>query len=282
MIEHGASGALTEKNWLLEMLKKFDHPSTALWRAVEARHIQALLSEMVFEAPILDLGCGNGKFSSAIFAPEKLDIGLDTSEWDIARAGQSTVYETVMVGDARCLPFQNESFNVVFSNCVLEHIRRIDEVLNEVSRVLKADGAFIFTAPSDSFGDYLFVHVFLETIGLKKFARWYSKKRNQLLNHYNCYDPMTWKHKIMNVGLNVLKARYYLSKSTVEIWDFWAICIFLLRILGVFKTRASALLLSKSRKIRISVFRRILYGYYSQNRETGGALLIVAKRTKNK
>jgi len=112
---------LEEKNWLLEMLKQFDHPSTALWRDVEARRLRAILSDIIFEAPILDLRCGDGKLGT---------------------------YVELILGDARGLPFRDENFNFVFSNCVVEHIAGTDRVLHEVSRILNKDRIFIFTVPS--------------------------------------------------------------------------------------------------------------------------------------
>lgn len=273
---------LWEKDWMLEMLKQFDHPSTALWRAVEARCICALLSKIVLKNPILDLGCGEGKFSSTIFSRGRVDIGLDISKDDVSKAKKSTTYKGVIVGDARALPFRNESFNVVFSNSVVEHILGIDKVLAETSRVLKKDGMFIFTVPSNQFGNYLFLRMFLQKVGLKKLACWYSKKRNELLNHYNCYDVATWRHKIEDVGLNVVEFKYYLSKSTIRVWDFLAICIFLVRMLSIFKPRFTVLLLAKTKKIRTSIFKRILYKYYyDQNCGIGGGLLIAAKKTQD-
>ena len=64
--------------------------------------------------------------------------------------------EKVVVGDAKNLPFKNESFNLVLSLCTLEHLglgRYGDEIdfdadkkaLREIARVLKSGGSFIFT-----------------------------------------------------------------------------------------------------------------------------------------
>ena len=269
---------LREKDWLLEMLERFNHPSTALWRAVEARCIHSLLSKFILKDPALDLGCGDGKFSSTIFSRGIMNVGLDISKDDIIKAKKISVYEALIVGDAQTMPFRKESFRVVFSNCVIEHIPNVDKVLTEISKILKEDGVFIFTVPSERFGKYLFLHVLLQKIHLKKLAHWYSKKRNELLNHYNCYDPVTWKHKIESVGLNMVVSKYYLSKSAIQIWDFLAICIFIMRRVGIFRTAICSLLLAKTRKIRASVFKRLLYKYYNQNCKVGGGLLITTKK----
>lgn len=273
------SRALPEKDWMLEMLDQFDHPSTVLWRAVEARSIHLLLSKTALGVPVIDLGCGEGKLSSVIFGRGRMNVGLDMSKDDVAKAKKTGVYETLIVGDARAIPFRKGSFGGVFSNCVIEHIPKVEKVLVEISRILKEDGVFIFTVPSEQFGEYLFLHWVLQKIRLRKMADWYSGRRNELLSHHNCYDSVTWKSKIENVGLNMIGVRYYLSKSTIQIWDFLAICIFIMRRIGIFRTTVYSLLLNKSRKIRVAIFKKILYKYYDQDCQTGGGLLILAKKS---
>jgi hypothetical protein len=151
-------------------------------------------------------------------------------------------------------------------------------VLIEVSRILKKDGVFIFTVPSEQFGNYLFLHVLLEKMRFKKLAQWYSKRRNQLLNHYNCYAPETWKNQLESVGLNLVVSRYYLSKSAIQLWDFLAICIFIMQRVGILRTAWCNLLIAKTKRMRIFILKRLLYKYYRQNCKVGGALLIVAKK----
>jgi ubiquinone/menaquinone biosynthesis C-methylase UbiE len=283
MVEEGktqtVSTASPKKDCMLEMVELFDHPSTVLWRAVEARHILNLLSKITLGGPVLDLGCGEGMFSSTIFGRGKMDVGLDIFKDDIVKAKRLNSYKALIVADARALPFRCESFNVLFSNCVIEHIPRVDEVLSEVSRVLKSNGIFIFTVPSSSFSEYLFVSRLLRKIGLRKRARWYSEIRNKLLSHYNIFDLAVWQHKLMNANFNVAEFRYYLSKNAVSIWDFIALCIFAARRSGIFNFRILKLLLANSKGIRISIFKKILYKYYYQDCQIGGGLLIVAKRS---
>ena len=46
------------------------------------------------------------------------------------------------------LPFDNNSFDVVTMIAVLEHLEHPIEIMNEISRVLKPNGALIITVPS--------------------------------------------------------------------------------------------------------------------------------------
>ena len=270
--------ALPEKDWVSEMLNQFDHPSTVLWRAIEAKCVSNYISKIDLEKKlVLDLGCGEGKVSSTIFDGEADIIGLDISKEDIIKAKGRGNYRELIIGDAQRLPFSDRSVDTVFSNSVLEHIPGIFMVLKEVSRILQKNGKLVFTVPSDQFGNYLFLYVLAERLGLKGFARWYGKRRNQLLNHFHCYSPKVWECKLKKADLNMVYAKYYLSKSTIEVWDFLALCIFFVRIfMRKIPSRILNRLLDRTKNLRISFFRRTLRKYYLETCNVGGALTVVA------
>jgi ubiquinone/menaquinone biosynthesis C-methylase UbiE len=269
---------LRSKDLLFELLKEFQHPSTALWRAVEIRCIYDTLSEIAVKAPILDLGCGAGQVFAKIFSQKCMNIGLDLSKSDLRQAKRIAAYDGLVIGDARALPFREGFFKMVFSNSVIEHIPNVDKVLQEIFRILEREGVLIFTVPSEQFGDFLFFYVLFKKLFLKKTAQWYRKKRNALLNHYNCFDAVTWRLKIERTGLTAVVFKYYLSKSAIQMWDLMAFCIFAMRRVGITKTEVWGFLSSKTRKLQVSLFRGLLNSYYKQNCEVGGGLLIVAKR----
>jgi ubiquinone/menaquinone biosynthesis C-methylase UbiE len=56
----------------------------------------------------------------------------------------------VSIYDGHVLPFADESFDIVFSSSVLEHIHHVREFQYEIQRVLKADGMAIHILPSAS------------------------------------------------------------------------------------------------------------------------------------
>ncbi|MDR0449134.1 MAG: class I SAM-dependent methyltransferase [Rickettsiales bacterium] len=104
---------------------------------------------------ILDLGCGCGRTTINLFKLGYEDIvGLDLSDRFVEFAKNYSREHNLaiefMQGDARSLPFDGDSFDVaVFSfnglMCIPEQKNR-DKVLDEVRRVLKPGGKFIFTA----------------------------------------------------------------------------------------------------------------------------------------
>src|SRR6266542_2974275 len=114
--------------------------SGIIWRSWEI----AALSKIVLKRPVLDLGCGDGKFSKIVFA-QKLDYGLDISDLNINKAKKNYAYLEYFVASAANIPLPKQSVQTVFSNSVFEHIKNLDPVLSEISRILKPGGELIFT-----------------------------------------------------------------------------------------------------------------------------------------
>ena len=94
---------------------------------------------------ILDVGCGKG-FMLHDFAqliPEIMVAGVDISEYAIANAKEE-VKPFVKVGDARELPFENDSFDLVISITTVHNLERegCKKSLQELERV-SSGGKFI-------------------------------------------------------------------------------------------------------------------------------------------
>ena len=66
------------------------------------------------EASILDLCCGYGRFLKELSQYAKYSIGMDLSV-DLLRSVPPDLDVSLIQGDMRILPFQNETFNFVFS-----------------------------------------------------------------------------------------------------------------------------------------------------------------------
>ena len=80
----------------------------------------------------LDLSCGTrADIREVIEARGQRWIGMDNFEWP-----------GIVNGDAHCLPFHDNSFDVVFSAATFEHYKNPWTVAKEVKRVLKPGGIF--------------------------------------------------------------------------------------------------------------------------------------------
>ncbi len=102
------------------------------------------------QAPkILDAGCGAGKDSKAFHNLGIDVIGVDISKGLLSEARLRNPDITFIEGDLLDLPFENGSFDGLWSHASLVHLENLIDVkkaLSEFDRVLKTNGIlFIYT-----------------------------------------------------------------------------------------------------------------------------------------
>ena len=97
---------------------------------------------------VLDLGCGGGFMAEPLARQGAHVIGVDPSAPAIEAAkrhaqasGLSIDYR---VGTGEYLPVAESSVDIVVCVDVLEHVRDLDAVIDEIRRVLKPGGLFLF------------------------------------------------------------------------------------------------------------------------------------------
>ncbi|MEQ1798416.1 MAG: class I SAM-dependent methyltransferase [Lacibacter sp.] len=94
---------------------------------------------------VLDLGCGDGVteiFFEKYFSQFKIQ-GIDVSLKSIEEAQKRPISNTsFQIYNGHMIPYENESFDIVFVAGVLHHIDTADhqKVVNEIFRVLKPGG----------------------------------------------------------------------------------------------------------------------------------------------
>jgi ubiquinone/menaquinone biosynthesis C-methylase UbiE/uncharacterized protein YbaR (Trm112 family) len=103
---------------------------------------------------LLDIGCNWGRWSVAAAQKGYKPIGIDPSLDAVLAArrvsAQLGVEADFVVGDARFLPFSDNSFDTVFSYGVFQHFSKenVRISLDEVVRVLKQDGETLIQMPN--------------------------------------------------------------------------------------------------------------------------------------
>jgi ubiquinone/menaquinone biosynthesis C-methylase UbiE/uncharacterized protein YbaR (Trm112 family) len=103
---------------------------------------------------LLDIGCNWGRWSIAAAKKGYKPIGLDPSLEAVLAARrvakQLNAEADFVVGDARFLPFANNSFDTVFSYGVFQHFSKenVRISLDEVTRVLKRGGTTLVQMPN--------------------------------------------------------------------------------------------------------------------------------------
>src|SRR3989338_5146868 len=83
----------------------------------------------------LDVGCGNGIITRNLGKICKEIIGVDIEDKRLIKEG----YKFILIKDEK-LPFKDNTFDVVISNQVIEHVNDQDDHIKEIYRVLKDDG----------------------------------------------------------------------------------------------------------------------------------------------
>ena len=109
-------------------------------------------------AKVLDLGCGEGRHCFGAYMHANLDVyGFDLNPNDVQKAmdnfpqfDEKSDTKSCSFGctDATKLPFADETFDYLICSEVLEHIPEVDCAVDEIIRVTKRKGKIAVSVPS--------------------------------------------------------------------------------------------------------------------------------------
>lgn len=125
---------------------------------------------------ILDCGCGSGEYVLKLFEYSRDVFGLEYDENKVRTFRALNIYpENVVQGDIEQLEFQDNQFDVVLLNEVLEHIPNESNALRQIHRVLRKNGILALFSPNRLYP--------FETHGVL------MKKNNFSIPHYFPFTP---------------------------------------------------------------------------------------------
>jgi len=189
----------------------------------EIRDIEwnALKKYITENASFLDVGCGAGDNLNRAKTEFNCKVtGIDPSpgEHGVGRFTESNDNNLkILQGSAENLPFENESFDIVFCSHVLEHVTNQTKSLAEIKRVTKNNGTIIIGMPTASmalialishflFTTHINIYFFLKSIGRKdmiqRFVHIFIPASHSIPNHtYIFHDLLhyriySWKKTI--------------------------------------------------------------------------------------
>lgn len=135
---------------------------------------------------ILEIGCGIGSIVAELSGQ-----GYDITGTDIS--GEAIAYGLKKYGDiklqvqpAQDLQFEDETFDVVLSFDLFEHIAQVDKHISEVYRVLRKDGLYLFQTPNK------YSNVIFETL--------YHKSLKWRRAHPSLHTPGQLKRRLSGHG----------------------------------------------------------------------------------
>lgn len=175
---------------------------------------------------ILDQGCGIGQYALSIYRLGfKNVIGLDFSEklLKIAKKNASNLnYDVEFVkGDIRKMPFKKNSFDVVISAGIVEHVPETEKAVSELSRVIKKN-KYLFISVPHKLSTFTLVKIIQKIFGMWKcgYEKSFTKKYFSKLLEKNGFEIQRYflnefgpgKHKIIGKIIQIIdKPLYFLG-----------------------------------------------------------------------
>ena len=136
-------------------------------------------------AAILDIGCGAGTMVEEL-ARFGVVYGVDVSKAAVDYC-HGRGLNSVTLGDASALPYQDERFDLVTSIDVLEHVDDDVSALRETYRVCRRGGMLIATVPAFNF-------------------LW--SRRDEQLHHKRRYNLEQFRSRVSRAGFKVIRTTY--------------------------------------------------------------------------
>lgn len=116
----------------------------SLWEQSMSRNVSNIIS-LLDEDPkavVLDVGCGDGVYTMQFKQKIRCSkiMGIEGNTTRIMMAKENGVDKVVPANLEKRWPFPDESFDVIISNQVIEHMVSIDNFISEVYRLLRPGG----------------------------------------------------------------------------------------------------------------------------------------------
>lgn len=153
-------------------------------------------------------------------ADHVIDAGMDFKGNLLRKAEKLGLYRRFINADANeILPFENESFQSVFSN-IIYWLDDPEKVFKEIYRILRHDGTCCVMLPDITFLETSFYYSLYEKAGLKQFEFLRLIDRGRITENIKVVKSYAeWKNIIENAGLEIQDCIPHLSKTLLRIWD---------------------------------------------------------------
>jgi SAM-dependent methyltransferase len=146
---------------------------------------------------ILDIGCGTGFNINYLQQLGYTQVaGLDFSS-DALEYCRSRQLKALMCGDAEKLPISHNSFDIILTLDIIEHLKDDRSALSEIFRTLKPGGTLVIFVPA-----YQFLWSF----------------QDEISHHQRRYTAKELKEKVQQAGFELKKLSYVNSLLFPVVW----------------------------------------------------------------
>ncbi|OIP57777.1 MAG: hypothetical protein COX79_04270 [Candidatus Levybacteria bacterium CG_4_10_14_0_2_um_filter_36_16] len=242
----------------------------ALWRSVEAKH----LSRIKLPRPILDVGCGFGEFALAFVDGKPVDVGIDILAKNLYNTVKTKKYKNLVIGDAREMPFSDNTFGSIFSISTYEHITHPDKLLKESYRVLRPGGIIFLTLETDEVDLNTFYRPLFKKIGIGSFSKWCTQSYNRIFHRQTLLSKKEWIEKIKNAGFVIEKQQSIITPKVTKLFDIF--------LLTSWPAQLFYPLLGKRFVFRppfaVDILTKLFVKYVEEEEKEGTNLLVIARK----
>ncbi|MBI2013512.1 MAG: class I SAM-dependent methyltransferase [Candidatus Colwellbacteria bacterium] len=121
---------------------------------IQYRLALELVKNRGFGKVVLDIGAGKGEFAD-ILSERGYKVSCVDGTKELCKELEEKGYETACIDlEEERLPFPDNSFDLVVSLEVIEHLWNTEHYLKELWRVLRPDGYVILTTPNYNFWSF--------------------------------------------------------------------------------------------------------------------------------
>ena len=139
-----------------------------------------LLVENISGKKLLDAGCGTGWFSKLACQRGARVTSMDLGEKLLSKVALKCQSQRV-IGSILDMPFDDNSFDIIISSEVIEHVPEPAKALKELFKVLKPGGKLILTTPNKFWYFAIWIANTFKLRpyqGLENWTGWFQMKNN--------------------------------------------------------------------------------------------------------
>ncbi len=181
-----------------------------VWRAGQARRLKLILdaAPAIATARVLENGCGVGVYIGHLQPLARQVFGLEYDFERAAEAGRRYTPNPVVCAAGEELPYPDNTFDVILSNEVIEHVRDDAAALSEMARVLRPGGRLILFCPNrwypvEQHGIYWRGNYIFGNIPLVNYLP--DALRNRLAPHVRTYTAHGLRRLLGGLPLRVIR-----------------------------------------------------------------------------